>query len=117
MHSQEVRHLCRCRSAGDGLLTAVRLAAFEVLDQRSILFNDCADRVALLLRLRLRATPTPRCRPGLLVCNKSAHCKLHIQPSLHWQTGIQKQVLSWVSDALLLLCLHETLRHAAGSAC
>ena len=54
--------------AGDGLLTAVRLAAFEVLDQRSILFNDCADRVALLMRLRLRApAPTPGCRPGSLV--------------------------------------------------
>ncbi|KAK9821977.1 hypothetical protein WJX81_000051 [Elliptochloris bilobata] len=51
---------------GDGLLTAVRLAAFEVLDQRSILFNDCADRVALLLRLRLRGTTPGRCRPGSL---------------------------------------------------
>jgi hypothetical protein len=53
--------------AGDGLLTAVRLAAFEVLDQRAILFNDCADRVASLLRLRLRAAAPPRCRPGSLV--------------------------------------------------
>ena len=52
---------------GDGLLTAVRLEAFEVLDQRAILFNDCADRVALLLRLRLRGAPPARCKPGSLV--------------------------------------------------
>ena len=36
----------------DGLLTAVRMEDFDVVDQRDILFNDCGDRVATLLHLR-----------------------------------------------------------------
>ena len=38
----------------DGLLTAVRDDAFEVVERRDILFNDCGDRVATLLHLRPR---------------------------------------------------------------
>ena len=38
----------------DGLLTAVRDDAFEVVETRDILFNDCGDRVATLLHLRPR---------------------------------------------------------------
>jgi len=66
-HGRSALRRAAAARAGDGLLTAVRLAAFEVLDQRAILFNDCADRVASLLRLRLRAAAPPRCRPGSLV--------------------------------------------------
>ena len=36
----------------DGLLTAVRDDAFEVVETRDILFNDCGDRVATLMHLR-----------------------------------------------------------------
>ena len=66
-HGRSALRRAAAAPAGDGLLTAVRLAAFEVLDQRAILFNDCADRVAQLLRLRQRAAAPPRCRPGSLV--------------------------------------------------
>jgi endonuclease/exonuclease/phosphatase family metal-dependent hydrolase len=38
----------------DGLLTAVRDDAFEVVETRDILFNDCGDRVATLVHLRPR---------------------------------------------------------------
>ena len=38
----------------DGLLTAVRDDAFEVVERRDILINDCGDRVATLLHLRPR---------------------------------------------------------------
>ena len=38
----------------DGLLTAVRDDAFEVVETRDILFNDCGDRVATLMHLRPR---------------------------------------------------------------
>lgn len=38
----------------DGLLTAVRDDAFEVVETRDILFNDCGDRVATLMHIRPR---------------------------------------------------------------
>ena len=38
----------------DGLLTAVRLEDFDVVEHRNVLFNDCGDRVASLLHLRPR---------------------------------------------------------------
>lgn len=46
--------LPRTNNRGDGLLTAVKHADLEVLDSRELLFNDCGDRVAQLLRVRAR---------------------------------------------------------------
>ena len=42
----------RTSGRGDGLLTAVRERNLAVVDKRDIIFNDCGDRVAQLVRLR-----------------------------------------------------------------
>lgn len=44
--------LARTNNRGDGLLTAVDEARLQVVDSANLLFNDCGDRVALLLRIR-----------------------------------------------------------------
>ena len=44
----------RTSRRGDGLLTAVRERNVAVVDKRDIIFNDCGDRVAQLVRLRRR---------------------------------------------------------------
>eukprot|EP00897_Mesotaenium_endlicherianum_P007144 jgi/Mesen1/6458/ME000033S05748 len=46
--------LARTNNRGDGLYTAVKRDAFEVVETRELLFNDCGDRVAQVLRLRSR---------------------------------------------------------------
>lgn len=51
-HGFQVVETPRTGGRADGLLTAVRRSAAEVLDQSSVLFNDCADRVAQLVRVQ-----------------------------------------------------------------
>lgn len=42
----------------DGLLTAVKKEKLEVLDARDVLFNDCGDRVACVVRARRKSDGT-----------------------------------------------------------
>ncbi|XP_061960921.1 uncharacterized calcium-binding protein At1g02270-like isoform X1 [Populus nigra] len=55
--------LARTNNRGDGLLTAVRKDYFTILNYRELLFNDCGDRVAQLLHVRL-AFPFSQNRKG-----------------------------------------------------
>eukprot|EP00271_Cylindrocystis_brebissonii_P000092 TRINITY_DN10106_c1_g1_i1.p1 TRINITY_DN10106_c1_g1~~TRINITY_DN10106_c1_g1_i1.p1 ORF type:complete len:695 (-),score=91.27 TRINITY_DN10106_c1_g1_i1:160-2244(-) len=48
----EVFMLERTNNRGDGLLTAVKRDKFRVVDCQNVLFHDCGDRVAQVLRLR-----------------------------------------------------------------
>ncbi|CAI5467515.1 unnamed protein product [Closterium sp. Yama58-4] len=53
-HGYQLYKLPRTNARGDGLLTAVRGGqGVSVADYEPILFNDCGDRVAQLLRLRV----------------------------------------------------------------
>ncbi|CAI7870268.1 unnamed protein product [Closterium sp. NIES-53] len=53
-HGYQLYKLPRTNSRGDGLVTAVRGGeGVSVADYEPILFNDCGDRVAQLLRLRV----------------------------------------------------------------
>ncbi|GJP46707.1 hypothetical protein CLOM_g5959 [Closterium sp. NIES-68] len=54
-HGYQLFKLPRTNARGDGLVTAVRGGqGVSVADYEPILFNDCGDRVAQLLRLRVR---------------------------------------------------------------
>ncbi|KAJ7514398.1 hypothetical protein O6H91_23G042600 [Diphasiastrum complanatum] len=48
----EMFQLARTNNRGDGLFTAIKKDELLVLDHRELLFHDCGDRVAQILRLQ-----------------------------------------------------------------
>ncbi|XP_054788693.1 uncharacterized calcium-binding protein At1g02270 isoform X1 [Prosopis cineraria] len=53
-------NLGRTNNRGDGLLMSVQKEYFTVIDYKELLFNDCGDRVAQLLHVKL-ALPISQC--------------------------------------------------------
>jgi mRNA deadenylase 3'-5' endonuclease subunit Ccr4 len=52
----EIRYLRRSRQRKDGLAVLVKRAVFKIEDEQDIMFQDCGDRVALLLLLSLQSS-------------------------------------------------------------
>lgn len=65
----DIHTLPRTNNRGDGLLTAVDTSRLVVVDAQKLLFNDCGDRVAQVLRLRLASAGKGEEHKDFLVVN------------------------------------------------